>query len=110
MIAPALPYKITERGLRLAVRLTPKARHARIEGLAAEARGGSAIKVAVTAAPESGKANAALIKLLAREWRLPKSSIAIERGGSARRKTLFIAGDGAELAARLAGWLQAQEN
>jgi hypothetical protein len=104
------PYTITDRGLRLAVRLTPKAGRTRIEGLAAEARGGTVIKVAVTAAPESGKANAALIKVLAKEWRLPKTTIAIERGATARRKTLAIAGDGAELAARLADWLRAHEN
>jgi uncharacterized protein len=106
--APGTPFTITDRGLRLAVRLTPKARRTRIEGLAAEAEGGSAIKVAVTAAPEGGKANAALVKLLAREWRLPKSSIAIERGATTRRKTLAIAGDGAALAVRLEEWLRAQ--
>ncbi|MHA1537448.1 MAG: DUF167 domain-containing protein [Alphaproteobacteria bacterium] len=107
MSAP--PYTITDRGLKLTVRLTPKASRTRIEGLSAEAQGGAAIKVAVTPAPESGKANAALIKLLAREWRLPKSSIAIERGATARRKTLVIAGDGGALAKRLDGWFQARE-
>ncbi len=110
MNAPAPPYTITERGLTLAVRLTPKARRTRIEGLAAKAQGGSVIKVAVTAAPESGKANAALIKLLAKEWRLPKTSIAIQRGKTTRRKTLAIAGDGGALAERLARWLRAQES
>ena len=105
MSAP--PYTITEHGLRLAVRLTPKASRTRIEGPAAE--GGAVLKVAVTPAPESGKANTALIKLLAREWRLPKSSIAIERGATSRHKTLAIAGDGAELAKRLDGWFQARE-
>ena len=103
------PYTITDRGLRLAVRLTPKAGRTRIEGLAAEAQGGVVIKVAVTAVPEGGKANAALIKLLAKEWRLLKTSIAIERGETARRKTLAIAGDGAELAARMDDWLRARE-
>ena len=90
------------------MRLTPKAGRTRIEGLVAEAGGGSAIKVAVTAAPESGKANAALVKLLAKEWRLPKTSIAIERGETSRRKTLAIAGNGAALAVRLEEWLREQ--
>ena len=109
MNAPAPPYTITERGLTLAVRLTPKAGRTRIEGLASEPRGGSVIKVAVTAAPESGKANAVLIKLLAKEWRLPKTSIAIQRGATARRKTLAIAGDGRKLAARLDEWLRTRQ-
>lgn len=110
MNAPAPPYTITDRGLKLSVQLTPKAGRTRIEGLAAEARGGSVIKVAVTAAPESGKANTALIKLLAKEWRISKTSIAIERGATARRKTLAIAGDGKALAQRLAVWLQVRDD
>ncbi len=110
MNALAPPYTVTDRGLRLAVRLTPKAGRNRIEGLVAEAGGGSVIKVVVTAAPESGKANAALVKLLAKEWRLPKTSIAIERGETSRRKSLAIIGDGAELAALLEVWLRSNES
>ena len=55
--------------------------------------------------PEDGKANAALIRLLAKEWRLAKSSLEIIQGATDRRKTLLISGDGAELAARLDEWM-----
>ena len=86
------------------IRLTPKAAHSRIEGVGAD--GGAVLKVAVTAPPERGKANAAMIKLLAKAWRLPKTSMAITAGATARRKTLLVKGDGKALVARLNQWME----
>ena len=51
------------------------------------------LRLAVTAAPERGKANAAAVELLARALGIPKSSVAVIQGASARQKTLRIAGD-----------------
>ncbi len=102
----ASPFTETAAGLKLAVRLTPKAARDRIDGVAAEADGGSVLKVGVTAVPEDGKANAALIKLLAKQWKLPKMAIAITAGATDRRKTLIIAGDAAELRRRLEQWIK----
>jgi uncharacterized protein len=73
--------------------LTPKASRNRIEGIQADADGASLLKVSVTAVPEAGKANAALIKLLAKSWKLPKSTFSIISGTTDRRKTLMIDGD-----------------
>lgn len=91
------------------VRLTPRASANRLVGLVAEADGGVALKVMVTAAAEDGKANAALIALLAARWHLAKSDIAILAGATDRRKTLHIAGPPAgllpALEARIAGLL-----
>jgi hypothetical protein len=58
--------------------------------------------VTVTAPAEGGKANRALIVLLARAWRLPKTSIDVVAGVHDRRKTLRISGDAHALALRLA--------
>lgn len=99
------PFAVVAGGLRLFVRLTPKASRDRIDGPAAAAEGGTVLKAMVTAVPEDGKANAALIKMLAKEWRLPKSAFEIVAGATDRRKTVFISGDGAELAARLDQWM-----
>ena len=104
MTAPAPPFSVAPDGVRVAVRLTPRARRNRVEGLAAEAGGGAALKVSVTAVPEDGKANAALIALLAKEWRVPRSSIAITRGMTDRHKVLHVAGAPAELLGRLEAW------
>jgi hypothetical protein len=96
-----LPFAAAADGVRLAVRLTPKASAERIVGLADEADGGVVLKVAVTAAPESGKANAALLKLLARAFRLPARDFVVVRGVSDRRKVVAVIGAPAALAAHL---------
>jgi uncharacterized protein YggU (UPF0235/DUF167 family) len=79
------------------VRLAPGASANRLAGVVAEADGGIALKVMVTAVAEHGKANAALIALLARTWHLAKSDIAIVAGAGDRRKTLHVAGAAAQL-------------
>ncbi len=50
------------------------------------------LKLSVTAAPEKGKANAAVIALLSKEIGLPKSCIEIAHGVTSRTKTLRIRG------------------
>ena len=49
------------------------------------------IKIAVTAPPVDGEANAAVIELLARQLGIARSSIEVVAGASSRRKTLKIA-------------------
>ena len=87
------------------LRHTPKAARDRVDGLAAEADGGTVLKVSVTAVPEDGKANAALIKLLSKEWRLPKSTMEIVQGATDRRKVLLITGEPGDILARLDQWM-----
>ncbi|MBI2239530.1 MAG: DUF167 domain-containing protein [Magnetospirillum gryphiswaldense] len=99
------PYVSAPGGIKLFVRLTPKASRDKIDGPVAEADGGTVLKASVTAVPEDGKANAALIKMLAKEWRLPKSTFEIVAGATDRRKTLLISGDAAELAHCLDQWM-----
>ncbi|MQX38080.1 DUF167 domain-containing protein [Roseospira navarrensis] len=74
----------------LSVRLTPKASRDRIEAIETDAEGRPWLRVSVTAVPENGKANAALVALLAKTWRLPKGAFALVSGVTARRKTLRI--------------------
>lgn len=95
-----------EHGLRLAVRLQPGAGKSAVGGPMTRADGGEALRAWVTAAPEGGKANAALIALLAKTWRLPKGAFEIVSGHTGRNKTLLIAGDPAALQAKLAAWMR----
>ncbi len=88
-------------GVRVSVRLTPKARVARLGGVAQGPDGRPALKVWVAAAPEDGKANAALLKLLARCCRLPPSALSVVAGHARRDKLVAVAGDPAELMRRL---------
>jgi uncharacterized protein len=101
----ARPWSAAPGGVRVAVRLTPKASRDRVDGPAPEADGGVVLKASVTAVPEDGKANAALIKLLSKEWRVPKSAIDIVQGATDRRKVLFLSGDSDELVGRLDQWM-----
>ncbi len=86
------------------MRLIPRARAERIDGIAADADGQPVLKAAVTAPPEQGRANAALIAVLAKAWRLPKSSISIAAGVTGRRKIVMIEGNADELMKRLEVW------
>jgi hypothetical protein len=95
------PYRAAEGGLKLFLRLQPAARRAQIGGLRAGADGRLFLEARVTAPPEGGKANAALIELLAKELRLPKGAVTLLAGQSAREKTLLLEGDAPSLAARL---------
>jgi uncharacterized protein len=100
------PFAVAADGVRLAVRLQPRASAERVIGLAAEADGGVALKVAVTAAPEAGRANDALLALLARLLRVPRRDLTLARGASDRRKLVHVAGDPGALAERLAAALR----
>ena len=93
----ASPFATASDGVRVRIRLTPGAAANRIVGRIAEADGGAALKVTVTAVAESGKANAALIALLAKTWRLPKRDLAIVVGAADRRKIVHVAGAPATL-------------
>jgi hypothetical protein len=102
-----MPFRPCPGGVRVRLKVTPKARRAGIGGLLDEPDGGKAIKVAVTAAPEDGKANAAVIALLAKEWGVAKSAISVVSGATDRRKLVEIRGPSPELLAKLQGWLAA---
>jgi uncharacterized protein (TIGR00251 family) len=104
------PVKALSDGVTVSVRLTPKASADRIEGVVAAMDGAGELKARVTAAPERGKANTALIRLLAKSWKLPKSSLSIAAGGKDRRKVIHVAGDPGALAARLDRWLGEQRD
>ncbi len=87
--------------IRFEVRLTPNAGRDEMSGIGADADGKPHLKVRVTAIPEKGKANKALIALLSKSLRVPKGSIAIVSGETSRVKTVEIAGDAADLRAAL---------
>ncbi|MDX1425415.1 MAG: DUF167 family protein [Kiloniellales bacterium] len=95
-----------ERGLRLAVRLQPGAAKTALGGLVTGADGREMLAARVTAPPEGGRANAALIAALAKTWRLPKGAFEIVSGRAERNKTLLVAGDPAALQAQLGAWMR----
>ena len=79
-------------GLRVAVRLLPRSKDDCLLAVA-DMQGGRVVKAAVTAPAEAGRANEALVRLLARAWDLPRRDLAIIRGATNRNKVVHIAGD-----------------
>jgi uncharacterized protein (TIGR00251 family) len=76
----------------LSVRVTPKASRNEITGLYRAADGAVSLSVKVTAAPDKGQANAAVIKVLAKAMMVSKSSFQLVKGQTDRNKTFEITG------------------
>jgi uncharacterized protein YggU (UPF0235/DUF167 family) len=97
-------FRIRDGGVDLAVRLTPKSSRDAVEGVEAGGDQRLYIKARVRAAPEKGKANAALESLLAETLGLPASDVAVIGGATARLKTVRLAGDAAAIVKALAAF------
>ena len=82
----------TDDGVRLCLRVTPRARRAAIGGLAPGRDGAPRLRVSVTAAPEDGAANEAVMVALARAAHLPKSAIRLISGATDRDKLVAVEG------------------
>ncbi|MBV8207067.1 MAG: DUF167 domain-containing protein [Acidobacteria bacterium] len=84
-------------GCSFPVRLQPRAKRS---GVAGEI--GGALKIAVTAAPVEGNANAACLEILANLLNAPKSSFSIALGETSRNKVVRVKGmSAAEVRRRL---------
>ena len=69
------------------LRVSPGAKRSAIVG-----RHGDGWKVRVTAPPEGGKANAAVLALLADTLALPRASVTLVSGGGSREKVVEVSG------------------
>lgn len=99
------PYAADKDGVRLAVRLTPRASRNGLDGIVQGSDGRPALQVRLVAPPVEGAANTALIAFLADALKLRKADIAIRSGQTARLKILHLSGDTAAIIARLDGWV-----
>jgi uncharacterized protein (TIGR00251 family) len=88
-------------GVRLSLKVTPRAAQPGVVGVEADAGGRAWLAVRVTAPPEGGKANAEVIKLLARRWGVRARDLKVVSGAGARRKVLQLAGPPGDLISRL---------
>ena len=86
-------------GALLPVRVQPRARRNEVVGWQ-----GAALRVRVTAPPTDGRANQAVVELLAAVLGLPRASIALVSGAASRDKLLRVERHSlADLRARLDG-------
>lgn len=72
-------------GIRLRIFLQPKASKDYIAGIHDDE-----LKITITAPPVDGQANAHLLKFLSKSFKVPKSSIILEKGELSRHKQVWI--------------------
>jgi len=84
MAAGALKHLAFD-GAEIAVRVTPKAARNRI---AEDEHGG--LRIWVTTVPENGKANASVVKLLAKALGVPKTRLELVHGATSRDKRFRV--------------------
>lgn len=82
--------------MRLRLRVTPNAGRDSIEGFERLADGTEVLRIRVAAVPDKGKANTAVIALLAKALGLPRSALQLVAGETARLKTIDLP-DGTDL-------------
>jgi uncharacterized protein (TIGR00251 family) len=85
-------FEERENSLILNIRVIPRASKDSIQGLM-----GNSLKVRIQAPPVGGKANARLIRFLAKQWKMPRAGIELLSGGTARNKRIRIIHPPAEL-------------
>jgi len=89
-------YRVISGGIDLYIRLTPKSSRDAVGGLF-EAQDKAYLQARVRSVPEDGRANQALIELLSEELGVPRSTLSLVAGHTARLKTVRIEGTGQAL-------------
>jgi uncharacterized protein len=91
---------------RLQLRVSPGARRTHVVG-----RYGDAWKVRVAAPPEGGRANEAVVRLVAETLSLPRDAVTLVSGHGARDKIIELAGlDQTQIDQRLASAAETRES
>lgn len=84
------PKNMNQNNFIIALHVIPKASKNELVGWVDDANGQKALKVKVTAVPEDGKANKAVIALLAKIWGCAARDLEIISGATSRHKKLKI--------------------
>jgi len=91
-------------GLYLNVHAQPGARRPQLRGLH-----GDAVKIAIGEAAQDGKANRAIVRLIAKSLDMSASAVEITSGMTARRKRVLLRGASVELKQKILDWLNADD-
>jgi uncharacterized protein len=103
----SFPFKETPKGLFLQIKATPKAKHEAVEKWL-EGPNGPELHVKVTAPADQGKANAAVISLLAKTCGVAKSCFELSSGETNRHKTIRIISREEDIAQALIDFVKKQ--
>lgn len=91
-----LPVRATADGIAFDVLVSPRASRPRLGPIH-----GDRVKLAVTAPPVDGEANAAVVELVAKALGVARAAVTITAGQSSRRKTVSVRGVDAAALARV---------
>ena len=92
------PLEATPEGVRLRLRIQPRASRTEVVGLH-----GDAIRIRVAAPPVDGAANDELVAFLARVLEVPRRAVEITAGHAGRQKSVTVTGVDPAAAARALG-------
>jgi uncharacterized protein (TIGR00251 family) len=95
-----LMLRETDAGCMLSVRVQPGARRSAVAGILGEGEA-AALKIAVQAPALEGRANEAVIALLAKSFAVPRSSVVVLNGELSRSKVVLLKGVKREHAERM---------
>ena len=95
--------------IQFAVRVSPRSSRQAVEGIVKDADGAKLLKIAVNAPPDDGKANQAVLALLARTIGIARSRLSLVSGATARKKVIKLNAVDAALLTRLNDWINTLE-
>jgi uncharacterized protein (TIGR00251 family) len=93
-VRPAGPITVSRAGIRVHLRVQPRASRDEVIGVA-----GGAVRVRLTAPPVDGAANDALVRFLATRLEVARSAVTLVSGRAGRMKVIEVDGLSAEQAA-----------
>jgi uncharacterized protein (TIGR00251 family) len=92
-----VPWRISDTGLTLALRVTPRGGRDAIDGVDTLADGRRVLRLRVRAVADGGEANRAVTELLAKSLGVPKARVRLVSGATSRLKQIAVDGDAATL-------------
>jgi len=95
--------------IQFAIRVSPRSSRQAVEGIVKDADGAKLLKIAVNAPPDDGKANQAVLALLARTIGIARSRLSLVSGATARKKVIKLDAVDAALLTRLNDWINTLE-
>jgi uncharacterized protein (TIGR00251 family) len=104
-----VPWRFSAQGIAVALRVTPRGGSDVIDGIEILADGRSVVKVRVRAIADGGAANRAVIELLAKALRVPKSHVRVLSGTTSRHKQVAVDGDPKQLGEAMTALTVAKE-
>jgi uncharacterized protein (TIGR00251 family) len=96
-------------GIGVSLRVTPGAKRTAIRGVQDIGNDQAALAVSIRAPARDGKANEAVIALLAEALGVSRSKVSMQSGMASRLKSVYVAGDPAQLSQTLSALLAEQD-